>query len=82
LKVFVTGGTGFVGRSVVNKLIEYGHAAVLLVRSQHSLEHLESCASRLDFVIGSIQDIASLKKGISGCDAVILKGCSKFAKFL
>lgn len=71
MKVFVTGGTGFVGRSVVNKLIEYGHAAVLLVRSQHSLEHLESCASRLDFVIGSIQDIAILKKGISGCDAVI-----------
>ncbi len=71
MKVFVTGGTGFVGRSVVSKLIEHGHDAILLVRSQRSIKHMESCAGRLDFVSGSIRDIAILKKGISGCDAVI-----------
>jgi len=71
LKVFVTGGTGFVGRNVVSKLIEHGHNAVLLVRDQHSLKHMESFAGRLNFVNGSIQDIDILKKGIRGCDAVI-----------
>jgi nucleoside-diphosphate-sugar epimerase len=71
LRVFVTGGTGFVGSGVVNKLIEHGHDIVLLVRSQRSIKHPASCNSRPDFVIGSIQDIVALKKGISGCDAVI-----------
>ena len=51
MKVFVTGGIGYlVGRSVVSKLIEHGHDAVLLVRSQHSIKHLESFANRLSFV--------------------------------
>lgn len=71
MRVFVTGGTGFVGRNIVEKLIKYGHDVVLLVRNKDSIKRLEPFANQLKFVNGSIQDAAALEKGISGCDAVI-----------
>jgi len=33
MKIFITGGTGFIGRSLVVKLIEHGHPVTLLTRS-------------------------------------------------
>jgi uncharacterized protein YbjT (DUF2867 family) len=71
LKVFVTGGTGFVGKKVVGKLLERGYEAAVLVRDKNSVKKLGSYAGKYNFVYGNIQDIDSLERGMSGCDAVI-----------
>jgi len=36
MKVFLTGGSGFLGRSVITKLVSEGHSVIALVRSEES----------------------------------------------
>lgn len=71
MKVFVTGGSGFVGKNIVAKLVERGYEAVILVRDKDSVKKLGSYAEKLNYVYGNIQDINSLERGMSGCRAVI-----------
>jgi nucleoside-diphosphate-sugar epimerase len=71
VKIFVTGGTGFVGNNIVVKLLERRYEAVLFIRDKNSTKKLGTFASRLNFVYGNVQDINSIERGMSGCDAVI-----------
>jgi len=71
LKVFITGGTGFVGNNIVVKLLERRYEAVLFIRDKNSAKKLGTFANRLNFVHGNVQDIGSIERGMSGCDAVI-----------
>ena len=71
MKVFVTGGTGFVGRNIVRRLVDSGHDPVLLVRNKDSMANLGHYPNSLRLVSGGLQDIAVLEEGISGCGAVI-----------
>jgi len=69
MKVFVTGGTGFVGREILGQLLSAGHEARVLVRegSQDKL----SGHQNLETHIGDVTDAASLVGALDGCDAVI-----------
>jgi dihydroflavonol-4-reductase len=69
MKIFVTGGTGFIGKNTVNQLIELGHECICLVRGSSKKDLLESMGCQL--VIGDITDKNSLTKGMTGCTAVI-----------
>lgn len=71
MRVFVTGGTGFVGRNIVRRLVDSGHDPVLLVRNKDSVANLGPYPNSPRLVTGGLQDIAVLEEGISGCDAVI-----------
>jgi NADH dehydrogenase len=62
--VFVTGGTGFVGRSVIEELLARGHAVNALVREGGGIPGAS-------VVRGDLFDDAALESGIAGCDAVI-----------
>jgi NADH dehydrogenase len=68
-RVFVTGATGFVGRSVVQALRAEGHAVRCLVRrgSEHNLRGLEA----IERVQGYVLAPKTLEDGIAGCDAVV-----------
>ncbi|RMG56959.1 MAG: complex I NDUFA9 subunit family protein [Deltaproteobacteria bacterium] len=71
MKVFVSGGTGFVGRHLVRRLLEDGHSPRLLVR-KNSLHRIPpDVRDRVEVVEGDPYDLAALLEGISGCDAVI-----------
>jgi dihydroflavonol-4-reductase len=65
---FVTGATGFVGSHVARVLAEQGADLRLLVRSSSDLRNIEGL--KAERVIGDLRDPASLKKAVSGCDAV------------
>ena len=69
MKVFVTGGTGFVGREILGQLLSAGHEVRALVRdaSQDKL----SGHQNLETHIGDVTDAASLVGALDGCDAVI-----------
>ncbi len=69
MKVFVTGGTGFIGSRVVTRLVGAGHQVRCLVRSSKATLVLKQLDVR--FTPGDLTDKASLAKGMEGCDWVI-----------
>jgi UDP-glucose 4-epimerase len=67
-RVLVTGGAGFIGSHVVDRLRAAGHEPVIYdVRA--SPFHLNG--NRPDTILGSILDIDALTRAMRGCDAVI-----------
>jgi dihydroflavonol-4-reductase len=69
VKVFVTGGTGFIGGEVVRRLRARGGDVASLVRSPEKAAKLKELGCEL--VAGSLSDEAALRDGMAGCDAVI-----------
>jgi dihydroflavonol-4-reductase len=69
MRVFVTGGTGFIGGQVVRKLREHGDDVVALVRTPEKAGALEELGCEL--VAGSLADVGAIREGMAGCDAVI-----------
>jgi UDP-glucose 4-epimerase len=66
MRVMVTGGAGFIGSHVVDKLRDQGHEAVIYDRRPSPWHDAQS----VDTVIGSITDIAALELALADCDAV------------
>ena len=69
MKVFVTGGTGFVGREILTQLLRAGHTVRALVREGSTAKLDEP--GKIDVHPGDITDAASLVGALEGCDAVI-----------
>jgi len=67
MRVFVTGGTGFVGREVVRQLTAAGHQVRALVRSGSE----EKLPVAVETQIGDVADLDSFGKALAGCDAAI-----------
>jgi nucleoside-diphosphate-sugar epimerase len=69
MRVFLTGGTGFIGGHVARQLRERGDEVVALVRSPDKAKQLE--AQGCELVSGDLSDDAAITSGMTGCDAVI-----------
>jgi nucleoside-diphosphate-sugar epimerase len=69
VKVFVTGGTGFIGGEIVRQLRDRGDDVVCLVRTPAKASKLEALGCEL--VAGDLADTKAIRAGIEGCDAVI-----------
>lgn len=69
MNVFVTGGTGFVGREVVTQLLAAGHDVRCLVRRRAGSTLPED--KRITLTCGDVTDGATLADALLGCDAVI-----------
>jgi nucleoside-diphosphate-sugar epimerase len=66
---FVTGGTGFLGRHLVEQLTSLGWRVVALHRPTSDVRHLKAYGAEL--AVGSITDASSLLRAMpEGCDAV------------
>ena len=69
MKVFVTGGTGFIGGEVVRQLRARGDDVVCLVRSPEKAGKLHELGCEL--VSGDLGDAEALRSGMEGCDGLI-----------
>jgi len=69
MRVFVTGGTGFIGGRLVGGLRQRGDEVVALVRSPASAVALRAAGCEL--VEGDLADTEALRRGVEGCDAVV-----------
>ncbi len=69
MRVFLTGGTGFIGNHVAAQLRARGDEVVALVRSPEKGASLESLGCEL--IQGDLSDDAAIARGLEGCDAAI-----------
>lgn len=69
MKLFITGGTGFIGRHTVDLLSHTSHQLVLLARKTSNTSFVKKV--NVTFVEGDLSDRQSLLKGMKDCDSVI-----------
>ncbi len=69
MKVFVTGGTGFVGSEVLRQLVATGHTVQVLVRK--GSEEKLAVREGIEIHLGDATEPATLAGALAECDAVI-----------
>jgi dihydroflavonol-4-reductase len=68
MRTFVTGGTGFIGGTLIRCLLTAGHEVRALVRRGSDARQIDDLP--VDRVEGDLRDLKSLEKGMTGCDWV------------
>ncbi len=72
MRIFLTGGTGYIGRSLARRLVESGHEVRALVRATSNAETLKQLGTLgITTFVGDVADRVSLREGMSGADWVI-----------
>jgi len=69
MRVFITGGNGFIGSVVVRALIGLGHRALCLVRDTSRTDRIDDLP--FERARGDVRDPASVRAAMRGCDATI-----------
>src|SRR5215211_1071490 len=69
MRVFLTGGSGFIGGHVARRLRERGDDVVALARSAEKAAPLRELGCEV--VEGDLSDVAAIGRGLEGCDAAI-----------
>jgi len=71
MKVLITGGSGFIGSHLVEKMISEGFD-VRILDQQKKLDNIKNLLPnpRIEFVEGDIRNYDACKKAVNGCDFV------------
>jgi len=69
MKIFITGGTGFIGKATINLLKETNHQLKLLIRKSSDTSFLDN--EKVELVEGDLTDKDSLLNEMKDCDSVI-----------
>jgi uncharacterized protein YbjT (DUF2867 family) len=74
MKIFLTGATGFVGKTLLQTLLKEGHAVIVSLRRPDEgarLAQTLQLTGDFQFVAGDVVSGQGLEKGMTGCNAVI-----------
>lgn len=69
MKIFITGGTGFIGRHTVELLIQKNYKLTILVRKSSNTSFLKN--QSVSLITGSITNKQTVLEGMKDCDSVI-----------
>lgn len=66
MKIFITGGTGFVGSHLIKELLQHGHQLRLLTHRRSA-----EFSAGVEQVEGDVTRLESFEQSVAGCDAII-----------
>jgi len=69
VRVLVTGGAGFIGSNIVRRLLDLGHAPVVL--DDLSSGFAENLVAEVPFFEADVRDAAAVLAAAEGCDVVV-----------
>ena len=72
MKILVTGATGFLGKYVIEELLDHDYSIVAFGRNEKVGKALES--QRVQFVKGDLSSIEELRQAFQEIDAVVHAG--------
>lgn len=67
--VFITGGSGFLGRQLIQDLVAEGHPVRALVRSERSAATVKAQGAQP--LLGDLDDLDAMQSGMAGCGGVV-----------
>jgi Nucleoside-diphosphate-sugar epimerases len=70
VKLFLTGGTGFIGHFVAKEFLELGHSLRILARNPSKIPSL-AAHKNVEMLGAGLLDSEAIKKGLEGCDACV-----------
>jgi dihydroflavonol-4-reductase len=71
MRIFVTGGTGLLGNTILRQLSESGHELVALVRGVPNSDSKVFAGIETEFASGDLADQSAIESAVAQCDAVI-----------
>jgi len=69
MKVFLTGGSGYIGRAAIAEMVRQGHSVEALARSERAEEVVGAAGAAA--VRGGLGDLEVLRRAAAGADAVV-----------
>ncbi len=69
MRVFVTGGNGFIGSAVVRELVAAGHHVVCLLRPTSNTDRIRGVP--FERANGDVRDVTSVRAGMQSCDGTV-----------
>ena len=69
MKVFVFGGTGFIGSRIVASLVRSGHTVSALARSQGKTDFLRKLGASPHF--GDLEQLQTIRGAIKGSEVIV-----------
>jgi len=70
MKIFLTGGTGFIGHFVAKEFLEKGYLLKILARNSKKIPSL-AVHKNVEMIEADLLDSEAIKKGLEGCDACV-----------
>src|SRR4051812_44633462 len=71
-RLLLTGGAGFIGSHLAERLLAHNHVVVLDTLRRNALATAGlDCHPHLTLIQGDVTDAPTVKKAMAGCDAVI-----------
>ncbi|MEV6284372.1 NAD-dependent epimerase/dehydratase family protein [Kribbella sp. NPDC051770] len=74
MKVFITGGSGYIGQVVIEALLRHGHEVTALARSDRAVGLVTARGAKA--VVGELTDAAVLREAAGAADGVLHLGAS------
>ena len=70
MRIFVTGGSGFIGSSLVKKWLDDGDEIVIFDNESRGQSRRLNSIKNLNYIVGDIRDTELLRKSMIGCDTI------------
>jgi UDP-glucose 4-epimerase len=70
MRIFLTGGTGFIGHFVAKEFLELGHSLRILARNPNKIPSLAT-HENVEMIGADLLDSEAIKKGLEGCEACV-----------